>query len=316
VANTAYVWGPQDVDPAAPRGEKNVLHRNEKVPLTSIELDLLALDEGPSTGPEAIANVSGPRIASHKLGIATSLPAFVYGYDFGQRPPDLDPCADTSLTYMACMDAQDVDLVVQDEANPGRWAAYNPGGWQPLEWMSSTWRAVADPTVRFRYNVTPHLVGNLLDLPFDGQSAITTRDAGQPSRAYVGTTEPLDPRDPAKYEVYRGPVPHFLALAPWVTPDAPRPELAATSARLAPGSGDPMEDQYLQTAVHADLLPTALPAVPQRPGAGPRGPSAGPTSASGDLPRTGAASPAWPALLLLLGALALRRTRRTTGSRP
>jgi hypothetical protein len=153
------------------------------------------------------------------------------------------------------MDAQGVDLVVQDEANPGRWAAYNPGGWQPLEWMSSTWRAVADPTVRFRYNVTPHLVGNLLDLPFDGQSAITSREQRAPLRSYVGTTAPLDPRDPEEYAVYAGRKPHFLALAPWVVPDGPRPELEQVSAALAPGSGDALEDDYLQTAVHADLLP-------------------------------------------------------------
>jgi glycerophosphoryl diester phosphodiesterase len=312
VANAAYVWGPTDVAPAAPRGERNLLHRNEKVPLTQLELDLLALDPGPSTGPEAVANVSGPTIASHKIGIATSLPAFTYGYPFGQRPADLEPCADTSLTYMACMDAQGVDLVVQDEANPGRWVAYNPGGWQPLEWMSSTWRAVADPTVGFRYNITPHLVGNLLDLPFDGQSAITARRAGAPRRTYVGNTEPLDKRDPPEYAVYAGDKPHFLALADWVVPDAPRPELEGVGARLAPGSGDPLEDDYLQTAVYADLLPTpgaaATPAHPR--GAGPVGRGAVPASAGRSLAATGADAP-YAGLLALALLLALR-LRRTT----
>jgi glycerophosphoryl diester phosphodiesterase len=255
VANTAYVWGPHDVDAAAPRGERNLLHRNEKVPLTQVELDLLALDAGPATGQAAIDNVTGPVIAGHRIGIATSLPAFVYGYPFGQRPAEFEPCADLSRTYMACMDAQGVDLVVQDEANPGPWAAYTPGGWQPLEWMSSTWRAVADPTVGFRYNIAPHLVGNLLDLPFDGQSAITARAAQQPLRSYVGNTAPLDPRDDPEYRVYAGGKRHFLALAPWVVPDGPRPDLQQVSARLAPGSGDPLENDYLQTAVHADLLP-------------------------------------------------------------
>jgi hypothetical protein len=256
VANTAFVWGPRDVHPTAPRGERNLLHRNEKVPLTDVESTLLALDPGPSTGPAAIANVTGPRIASHRLGIATSLPAFAYGYPYGARPAGLRPCADTSKTYMACMDAQGVDLVVQDEANPGAWASYQGGGWQPLEWMASTWRAVTDPTVHFRYNVTPMMVGNLLDLPFDGQSAITSRAGGAPLRTYVGNREPLDPRDPKDYAVYVGPKPQFLALAPWVTADASRAALAATAAALGPGSGDPRENDYLQTAVFADLTPT------------------------------------------------------------
>ncbi len=285
-----------------PRGERNLLHRNEKVPLTQVELDLLALDAGPVTGPEAVANVRGPRLASHRLGIATSLPAFVYGYPFGARPEGFLPCEDLAKTYMLCMDAQGVDLVVQDEANPGPWAAYNPGGWQPLEWMSSTWRAVADPSVPFRYNVTPHLVGNLLDLPFDGQSAITVRGGGRPARSYVGTTEPLDPRDPPEYAVYAGRKPHFLALAPWVVPDAPRPQLQDVSARLAGGSGDPLEDQYLQTAVHADLLPTPAPVTHQDPLTQP---------ARDRLPATGG-DPPYAALLLLLLVVILRRTPRWT----
>lgn len=320
VPNVAYVWGPSDVDPGAPRPERNLLHRNDKVPLTQTELDLLALDNGPSTGQEAIDNVTGPRLASHRLGIATSLPAFVYGYPFGERPADLDPCADTSKTYMACMDVQGVDVVVQDEANPGPWAAYNPGGWQPLEWNSSTWRAAADPTVDFTYNITPHLVGNLLDLPFDGQSAITVRGGGQPPRHYVGTTEPLDPRDPPEYQVYAGDKPHFLALAPWVVPDAPRPELQDVSARLAGGSGDEMEDGYLQTAVAADLLPrgsvAAAPAVDggsTDPSAAPdsRGPVAAVSGSTGSrLPATGGASP-YAALVLLLLVLTYRRHRCT-----
>ncbi len=304
VPNTAYVWGPTDVDPTAVAPERNLLHRNEKVPLTQTELDLLALDAGPSTGPAAVANLRGPVVAGHRLGIATSLPAFVYGHGFGGRPA-ADPCADTSLTYMACLDALGTDVVVQDEANPGPWAAYNPGGWQPLEWMSSTWRAVADPSVHFRYNITPHLVGNLLDLPFDGQSAITARAAGQPSRHYVGTTERLDARDPAEYQVYAGGKPHFLALAPWVVPDAPRTDLEAVARRLAGGSGDPIEDGYLQTAVAADLLP--VPAAVRTPTA-PSG--AAPPASPGRLPATGGQAP-WAALLLLV-LLARRRNRRWT----
>nr|MDP9101463.1 hypothetical protein [Actinomycetota bacterium] len=255
VANTAFVWGPRDVHPRAAPGERNLLFRNEKVPLTDTEKTLLALDAGPTTGPAALANLRGPEIASHRLGIATSLPAFQFGYPFGKRPPGLDPCKDVAATYMACLDTQHVDLVVQDEANPGKWATSVTNGWQPLEWMSSTWRTVTDPTVHFRYNVTPMLVGNLLDLPFDGQSAITARRTRTARRAYVGNAGGLAAGDKPDYAVYAGPKPEFLALAPWVTPDGPRAALSATADALGPGSGAPSENQYVETAVYADLVP-------------------------------------------------------------
>ncbi|HEV2813578.1 MAG TPA: hypothetical protein VGW10_10025 [Solirubrobacteraceae bacterium] len=139
---------------------------------------------------------------------------------------------------------------MQDEANPGRWAAdAGSGVWQPEEWLTSTWRAVTDPTVGFAYNVTPHMVGNLADLPFDGQTAITQR--GLRSRrtcTYVGNDDP-------KRE--------FLAIAPWVTPDAPRNELRETAAKLAPGSGDALENDYVETAIAADL---PFPPKPNRRG--------------------------------------------------
>lgn len=254
VTNQTVLWGPRDVDPAAPAGERNLLFRNHKVPITQIERDLIALDEGPwADGDAAKVNAAGAEVAGFRLGFATSLPAFAYGYPFGERPSGLAPCADVRVSFMPCMDALGVDLVVQAEANPGRWAAYQPGGWQPLEWMSSTWRAVADPTVGFRYNVTPHLVGNLLDLVFDGQSAITARGATAPGARYVGNERFIDATDPQPYRVYAGDKAEFLALAPWVSADGARDELIATAGKLAPGSGDPLENDYLETAVWADF---------------------------------------------------------------
>jgi len=191
--------------------------------------------------------------ASRSRGFATSLPAFAWGYDFGRKPADLQPCADTRISFMSCMDALGVDVVVQAEANPGRWALEQAGGWQPLEWMDSTWRTVAEPGARFRYNVTPHMVGNLLDLAFDGQSAITRRGAQAPPNHYVGNLEFVAATDPEKYRVYHGAKAEFLVLAPWVTGDAPRDALRTTGAALAPGSGDPLENDYLETAVWADF---------------------------------------------------------------
>ena len=248
VPNVTYLWGPKDVRPQAAAGMKNLLFRNEKVPLTDFELTLLALDPGPSTGPAAVANARGTVVAGHRLGFATSLPAFAWGYPFGKRPRGFRPCADLSVTYAACMDAQGVDVMIQAEANSGRWAGNGGRGyWQPLEWMDSAWRSVADPTLRIRYAVNPFIVGNLLDIPFDGQSAILRRGARTAPRTYVGNLVPERLESGRKGE--------FLGLTPWVRPDGPRAELVAQSARLAPGSGDPQENDYLQTALFADLLP-------------------------------------------------------------
>ena len=118
-------------------------------------------------------------------------------------------------------------------------------------------RAASDPTVHFSYNVTPHLVGQLGDLVFDGQTAITQRGLRGPKRCnYVGNSRfqggPPE-NDAASLEPYAGPKREFLALAPWVTPDAPRATLRATQAKLAPSSGDPLQNDYLETAIAADL---------------------------------------------------------------
>jgi hypothetical protein len=255
VFNTTFLWGPHDIHPQAPNGARNLLFRNTKVPLTDLESTILGLDQGPSSGPAARRNAAGYVVAGHRLGFATSLPAFAYGYPFGRRPAHFHPCRDLVVTYMACMDALGVDTVIQAEANPGRWAANGGGGyWQPLEWMGSAWRAVADPTVRFRYAVNPMLVGNLLDLDFDGQSAILGRGHHGRLRHYVGNGH-LDAADgdPAAAKVYAGGKPQYLALSPWIGRDGSRAALRAESARLAAGSGSPQENGYLETAVYADL---------------------------------------------------------------
>ncbi len=265
VYNEALMWGPRDIRKEGPRPLRNVVASNEKVPLTDIE-KLIGLTSGPSTGPDAVDNLRPYRIPGTKarMSFATSLPAFVYDGEpvspYGQAPPaGVDPCSDTSRYYMYCLEQLGTNLVMQDEANPGRWAT--PSGWQPLEWMSSTWRSSADPTVSFDYNVTPHMVGNLADLPFDGQTAITQRGLRGPKRAgascnYVGdgTFLPDMPEsDPAAYEVYAGPKRQFLGLADWAAPDGPRDQLRKVGSALDAGSGQARENDYLETAVVADL---------------------------------------------------------------
>lgn len=247
VYNTVFLWGPRDVRDDGPAPLRNVVARNDKVPLTPIE-ELLAMTPGAAT----VENLRPYRVPGTRarLGFATSLPAFIYG------EPVADPCADIARHYMRCLDRLGANVVIQDEANPGRWTGGDGDGvskWQPLSWMRSTYRATSDPSVRFLYNVTPHLVGNLADLAFDGQTAITQRGLRGGRCHYIGNRVFVPGDDREEYRKYAGPRPGFLAIAPWVVADGPRDALRAVGARLAPGSGDPLENDYPDTAVIADL---------------------------------------------------------------
>jgi hypothetical protein len=258
VYNEVFMWGPREVTDQGPAPLRNVVASNRKLPLTPIE-DQIQLTPGPSTGPAAIENLRPYHLPGTRarIGFATSLPAFTYGHDIFTRAPR-NPCSDTARYYMQCLDRLGANLVIQDEANPGRWAGQaGEGTYQPLEWMRSSWRSVVDTSVGFDYNVTPFMVGNLADLAFDGQTSITQRALrGKRACTYVGNSQftPQPPEsDPARLRIYAGPKRQFLAIAPWVVPDAPRSQLRATAAALAPGSGDPRENDYLETAVIADL---------------------------------------------------------------
>lgn len=251
VTNATFLWSPEIVDATAPLGERNLVTRNEKIPLTEMELDLLDIAEGPAEGDAARTNAGWVEVAGFRVGFATSLPAFAYGYPFGERPTDFDPHADLRASYAAAQDDLGVEVMIQADANPGPWAwPVASGAWQPLEWMSSTWRAVADPTVRFRYNVTPMMTGNLADVMFDGQSSITARDRVGPASRFVGNSESGTP----EYDVYAGDKTEFLAVSDWLVDDAPREELMQLTGALSPGSGHELENQYIETAIFADLV--------------------------------------------------------------
>jgi glycerophosphoryl diester phosphodiesterase len=269
VYNEAFLWGPRDVRASGPAPLRNVVARNKKVPVTPIE-ELINLTPGPRTGPDAIENVAPYALpgTQARISFATSLPAFVYG----ALPPGTDPCSDVAKYYMRCIDKLGANLVMQDEANPGSWAAYTAkdspdrGAWQTMSWMTSTWRASVEPSVGFAYNVTPHLVGNLADLPFDGQTAITQRGlsggAGRASCNYVGSSRFIPGTDPESFLIggeelpvrpFAGPKQEFLAMVPWVRADGPRPELESAAKALTPEGNGPGENDYLETAIVADL---------------------------------------------------------------
>lgn len=240
-----FVWSPKVLHRHDPPPTANLMAENLKLPLTNFEQDL-GFAPGPSTGAAAVANlwpVSIPGTGA-RLGLATSLPAFTYG-----SARTTHPCADVALTYMRCLNRLGANIVVQADANDGEWTG--SGGsesWQPLAWMGSAYRAVSDPSVRFAYAVNSFMVGNLADIPFDGQSAILQRGRRGRGCHYVGDGRFLPRQDTASFRFYAGLKSDFLALAPWVVPDGPRAGLRRVGAALAAD-----RRAYVQTAVIADL---------------------------------------------------------------
>ncbi len=276
VWNNAFLWGPTTLPqgrmdpgttdvPGQPNYDprSNLLFTNQKTPLTQIEKDFLALDEGtmlPSnTGPVQIPGLSG-----FNFGFAISLPAFMFGAPFGQAPPAGREC-DSPDRWMACLHARGVNTIIQPEANPGPWARYGADGgrFQSLTWGASTVRIVTDPALpNFTYVVCPHMVGNLIDLPFDGQSAILQRGRTGAARSYAGAWATTANDD--GYAIYAGDRPEFLALAPWVLEseraggiDADRARLHQRATEMMAGSRTAHENGYLETAIYADLATPA-----------------------------------------------------------
>jgi hypothetical protein len=238
-----FLWGPRIVHRHAPPPLSNLLADNRKVPLTAFEQQL-GFAAGPAGGAAARRNLRPVAIpgTGARLGIATSLPAFRYG------PVAGDPCADVTVSYMRCLDRLGADVVIQADANDGAWTgADGAERWQPLSWMGSAWRAVSDRSVDFTYAVNPFMVGNLADTPFDGQSAILQRGRRGPGCHYVGTGAFVPGDDLPADRGNAGAKPQFLALAPWVVPDGPRPRLRRRDASLA------RTGAYVQTALVADL---------------------------------------------------------------
>lgn len=94
--------------------------------------------------------------------------------------------------------------------------------------------------------------GNLMDLVFDGQTTISSRDVPSTPKMFVGNDR-LD-GDAQDMGVYVGPKPEFLAMTPWSGGAGnDRAELERQAAALAPNGA--RAGQYVQTAVYADLVP-------------------------------------------------------------
>ncbi|WP_293909902.1 nitrilase-related carbon-nitrogen hydrolase [Deinococcus sp.] len=153
--------------------------------------------------------------------------------------------------------AQGCTVLLQPDANGSPWTGKEgiyPAGTvprdQPQAWLESSWQVTDRGQIR--YAVNPMVVGNLLDLTFDGQSAMTGPAQESPSQ----------PRSYALTPPRRG----FLALLPWVEEGEPD-KLREVGLNLAAHSGHPRENGYrtgvLSAELHLDEM--TLPTPPPTP---------------------------------------------------
>ena len=256
VYNEVFMWGPRNVRRGGPDVLRNVVASNRKVPLTPIEI-ALGLTAGPARGAAAVANLRPFSLPGTRarIGFATSLPAFVWG----SPPAGVNPCTDTSLYYMRCLNRLGANLVIQDEANPGAWTGPDGNGveqWQPLAWMNSTYRTVSDPSVHFAYNVTAMMVGNLVG------PRVRRTERDHPARACrEAPGMPLHRRCRVRLLGGPGRVPvvrRARSRTSWrwrrgLSAIGRGRRCGAVGAALGPGSGSRLENDYLETALIADL---------------------------------------------------------------
>ena len=267
VYNEAFMWGPRNVTPDGPRPLRNVVASNKKVPLTDIE-NADQPDAGTEHRPgrdRERAAVPDPRhegedvVRDQPAGLRLRRRAGD-AVRRGARTPASTPARTRRST--TCTASTRSGPTSSCRTRRTRGSGRRRASGSRSSGCRSTWRSSADPTVDFDYNVTPHMVGNLADLPFDGQTAITQRGLKgprgvKPAKAkcnYVGNDRFIPARGPAALRGLRGPearVPRTRALGSPRTARAT--ELRDIGAALAPGSGDPRENDYLETAVVADL---------------------------------------------------------------
>lgn len=224
VYNAALIFGPDGA----------LLARIDKVFLTEDERSLLDLTPGLLENVHAVATAAG------RLGVATSLDAFT---------PE----------YLQRLDADGAEIVLQPDANAQTWAARSKTwAWQPEEWLNSVLGSIQPAYHNLRYNICAMQTGNLVDLPFDGQSSITARGvaAPQPGQAFVGVDAPIST---LTGNLLAG---GFLAVSPWVmndpiiidsalTLEQRRARLAAVGRELLPGGK--RANEYRESVIWADL---------------------------------------------------------------
>lgn len=153
------------------------------------------------------------------------------------------------------LEKQGCTVLLQPDANGAPWTAKeglppDPTNIrdQPEAWLESSWTATTQGK-SIRYAINPMVVGNLLDLTFDGQSAITGRAEDAPEQRNYALTTPR---------------PGFLALTPWVETGTPE-QLRRAGTQRAAHSGHPLENNYRTDTLWADLtLPDTTLTTPER----------------------------------------------------
>jgi hypothetical protein len=164
-----------------------------KVFLTPLEQRALHLTPGRLEDVRAISTAAG------RLGVATSLDAFV-------------------PAYLRALAEERAEIVVQPDANAQVWAAPSQTDpWQPQEWLNSVLGCLQPEYLPLRYNVCAMQTGLLYDLVFDGQSSITasatTSPKHDPANSFIGLDGYADTRSGDSL------LGQILAVAPWVCED-------------------------------------------------------------------------------------------------
>jgi hypothetical protein len=225
--------GTPGVSPSGTGGE--ILGSTTKVYLTPIELTLLKLADGPIDRLNVLDTPIG------RLGIVISKDAWMV--DVNDR-----------------LAARHAHMMIQSEAFSS-WG-FQTDPWDPDVFKQGGFNHLQQHQTRV-LNVDPSMVGNLLEITFDGQSSLlgrrTKTDPGalDGSNAWIG----------------QNPDTGFLAVAPWIVSDpgisSPglsladrRAALAVDGAKLLPGSGvtcatplsfGPCENGYREAVVWADV---------------------------------------------------------------
>ncbi|MFS8533684.1 MAG: carbon-nitrogen hydrolase family protein [Limnochordales bacterium] len=136
VYNTAYLFGP----------DGNVVGAQRKAFLIELEGP-----EGLDLSQGAVEELTAWDTELGRIGVAVCFDAF--------QEPVVERLA-----------SLDLDILLQPSANPQPWT-----DWQQEDWLRGSWHAVCRCGIA-RYGVNPMLVGSLLDIAFEGQSAIFDRE--------------------------------------------------------------------------------------------------------------------------------------------
>ncbi|MGH7858951.1 MAG: hypothetical protein ACREQY_16620, partial [Candidatus Binatia bacterium] len=167
------------------------------------------------------------------------------------------------LDELGRLEAYDARVILQPEAFSS-WGS-PVADWSPDVLKQSGWSHTQKYSP-FRYSILAELTGNFFDLVFDAQNHVVrkaTAKANGPDR-YIGQPEDVG----------------WIDVSPWVAGDAPgevcdRPTLgerrqclAVFGEKLAPASGDPLENEYGEEWVATTLdLATPVDDGPRPPGA-------------------------------------------------